>query len=72
MRVLRESSDEEMVASFLQGERSSERFGQVVRDQLAAMVQPEELLTRPDLADPQANTARRDVSGGDAWLWRGS
>lgn len=61
MRVLRESSDEEMVASFLQGELSSERFGQVVRDQLAAMLQPEELLTRPDLADPQANMARRDV-----------
>lgn len=50
-----------MVATFLQGELSSERFGPAVRDQLAAMSQPEALLTRPDLADPQANAARRDV-----------
>jgi hypothetical protein len=61
MRVLRESSEEEMVASFLHGELSSDRFGPAVRDQLAAMVQPEELLTRPDLTDPHANKARRDI-----------
>ncbi len=47
-----------MVATFLQGELSSERFGPAVRDQLAAMAQPDELLTRPDLADPQASKAR--------------
>jgi hypothetical protein len=61
MRVLRQSSEDEMVASFLQGELSSERFGPAVRHQLAAMAQPEELLTRADLVDPQANRARRDV-----------
>jgi hypothetical protein len=61
MRVLRESSDEEMVAIFLQGELSSERFGPAIRDQLAVMAQPEALLTRPDLADQHANEARRDV-----------
>jgi hypothetical protein len=59
--VLRESSEDEMVASFLQGELSSERFGPAVRHQLAVMGEPAELLTRPDLADPQANQARRDV-----------
>jgi hypothetical protein len=59
--VLRESSEEEMVATFLQVELSSERFGPAVREQLATMAQSEELLTRPDLADPRANKARRDV-----------
>jgi hypothetical protein len=59
--VLAESSEDEMVACFLQGELSSERFGPAVRHQLAVMGEPEELLTRPDLTDPQANQARRDV-----------
>jgi hypothetical protein len=32
MRVLREGSEEEMVATFLQGELSSERFGAATTD----------------------------------------
>jgi hypothetical protein len=63
MRVVRESSDEEMVASFLQGEISSERFGAAIRDQLTAVGQSEELVTQPDLADPRANKARANVLG---------
>ena len=59
MRVLRESNVDEMVACFLQGELSSERFGQGIRDALLACGQPETLLTRPDLADQHANQARR-------------
>ncbi len=61
MRVLSETSEEEMVASFLRGELSSERFGSAIRDQLTAIGQTEELLTRPDLADPRANAARANV-----------
>jgi hypothetical protein len=61
MRVLAESSEEEMVASFLRGELSSDRFGPAIRDQLTAMGEPEELLTRPDLADPRGNEARAHV-----------
>jgi hypothetical protein len=61
VRVLAESSEDEMVASFLHGELSSERFGPAVRHQLAVMGEPEELLTRPDLTDPQANRARHNV-----------
>ncbi|MGH2861385.1 MAG: hypothetical protein ACRDLT_07745 [Solirubrobacteraceae bacterium] len=46
MRVLRESSEEEMVACFLQAELLSERFAAAIREQLAVMDLPEELLGR--------------------------
>lgn len=61
MRVLRESSDAEMVAVFLRGELSSERFGRAVRDALLSLDQPEGLLTDPDLDDERANRARAAV-----------
>jgi hypothetical protein len=61
MRVLGESSEEEMIATFLRGELSSERFGPALRDQLTTMGELEELLTRPDLTDPRANQARASV-----------
>jgi len=50
-----------MIASFLEGELRSERFGPAIRDQLTAIGESDELLTRPDLTDPRANAARRDV-----------
>ncbi len=50
-----------MVASFLSGELSSERFGAAILDQLTAIGAPRELLTRPDLADPRENEARANV-----------
>ncbi|MGH9304824.1 MAG: hypothetical protein ACRDZ5_10490 [Acidimicrobiales bacterium] len=50
-----------MVTCFLQGELSSERFGAAICEQLAAMNQPDELLTEPDLTDREANKARREV-----------
>ena len=59
MRVLRESTAEEMVACFLHGELNSERFGQGIRDALRVCGQPETLLTRPDVADQHTNQARR-------------
>jgi hypothetical protein len=61
MRILRESSEDEMIACFLKGELSSERFGTAIRDALAADRQPEELLTLPNLADRQAHDARRSL-----------
>jgi hypothetical protein len=61
MHVLRESSEDEMVACFLQGEMSSRRFGPAIRAELAVSDQPEELLSSPDLADQQANQARRGI-----------
>ena len=61
MRILRESDEAEMVAIFLQGELSSERFGAAVRDALLALGEPERLLTNPDLHDEHANQARGAV-----------
>lgn len=59
MQVLGMSSEDEMVACFLRGELSSQRFGQNLRSHLAVAGQAEQLLTRPDLSDAGANLARR-------------
>ena len=59
MLVLRQSNDDEMVACFLHGELTSERFGQGIRDALLASGIPATLLTEVDLNDDQANQARR-------------
>jgi len=48
-----------MVACFLLGELTSARFGADLRRALAAAGQADLLLTRADLADPDANRARR-------------
>ena len=61
MRIVRDSTDAEMVAVFLSGELSSERFGSVIRDALLACGQSERLLAEPDLNNEQANQARRAV-----------
>ncbi|WP_234377152.1 hypothetical protein [Streptomyces sp. TP-A0356] len=59
VQVLGMSSEDEMVACFLSGELSSQRFGQNLRSHLAAAGQAEQLLTHPDLSDAGANFARR-------------
>lgn len=48
-----------MVACFLRGELSSQRFGEDIRSRLVACGQAEQLLTHPDLSDAEANAARR-------------
>lgn len=63
VRVLRTSDDDEMVACFLAGELSSERFGAGVREQLAQVGASQELLTRPDLRDVGDNELRRAMLG---------
>lgn len=59
--MLREIREVEMVAGFLLGELSSERFGPTIRDRLMAMGESDELLTRPDFSEPRANEARARV-----------
>lgn len=59
MRVRGVSSEDEMVACFLRGELSSQRFGGDIRSRLEACGQAEQLLTYPDLSDAKANAARR-------------
>lgn len=59
MRLLCESSEEEMVAVFLRGELTSDRFGAAIRALLDASGRTDELLTSPNLLDEDANNARR-------------
>ncbi|MFF4361238.1 hypothetical protein [Streptomyces sp. NPDC001604] len=59
VQVLGMSSEDEMVACFLSGELSSQRFGNNLRSHLAAAGQADQLLTHPDLSDAGANFARR-------------
>jgi hypothetical protein len=63
VRVLDKSSEEEMVACFLLGELTSERFGARIRAALAATGLSEQLLTEPDLRDDVANEARSRLLG---------
>ncbi len=63
VRVLRDSSDGEMVASFLLGELTSERFGDDVRQALATAGLSDRLLIEADLNDPAANRIRADLLG---------
>jgi hypothetical protein len=63
MRVVADSSEDEMVACFLLGELTSDRFGAVVRDALRAAGLSERLLTDADLGDDKANRARRELLG---------
>ena len=50
-----------MIACFLAGELSSERFGAAIRAQLAATGHTEQLLMHPDLSDDHGNRARRAI-----------
>jgi hypothetical protein len=63
VRVIAESSADEMVATFLLGELTSERFGPSIRVELTAAGLSDQLLIAADLADEKANRARRDLLG---------
>lgn len=61
MRIVRESSEDEMIACFLQGELTSDRFGADLRAALGAAGLSERLLTDADLGDEGENRARRGL-----------
>jgi hypothetical protein len=61
VRIIGDSSEDEMVACFLLGELTSRRFGAGIRRALAAAGESEHLLTDADPADPDANRARRNL-----------
>lgn len=61
MRVLHESSADEMIACFLRGELTSRRFGPGLHAALTAAGLSERLLTDADLSDENQNRARRDL-----------
>lgn len=57
--MVRDSSEDEMIALFLSGEQTSERFGEGIRAALGAAGQAETLITAADLGDAEQNRARR-------------
>jgi hypothetical protein len=59
VRVIGDSSEDEMVACFLLGEMTSSRFGAEIRRALAELGRSEHLLTDADLADPAGSHTRR-------------
>jgi hypothetical protein len=61
VRVVSDSSEDEMIAMFLLGELSSERFGEGIRTALDAAGQKETLITAADLSDADQNRARRTI-----------
>ena len=61
MRVVRDSSEDEMIALFLLGELTSERFGEGIWTALMAAGQTETLITAADLGDAVQNRARRAI-----------
>ncbi len=72
MRVIAESSEDEMVACFLLGELTSDRFGAGVRRALRSADLSERLLTDADLTDEAADRARRELLGATRGYGRSS
>lgn len=63
MKVLRESSEEEMLLAFLRGELTSERFSDDLRAALEASHAAPSLITDGDLGNAAENALRREVMG---------
>lgn len=61
MRILGESSEDEMIACFLQGELTSHRFGPGLHAALNAADLPTRLVTDADLGNEDENRARREL-----------
>lgn len=61
VEIVRASSADEMVACYLAGEITSERFGDAIRAELAARGLNDDVVTAPDIADTPENRARDAV-----------
>src|SRR5213593_4329692 len=71
MRIIRGSSEAEVVAAFLRGELDSPRYGERIRELLPAAGLDESALLAPELEDAEANTLRaRVLEEHRAWLRR--
>lgn len=58
MRILRESSEAEVLATFLRAELDSSRYGDTVRALLDQAGEDESLLREPRITDPRENAVR--------------
>src|SRR4029453_9493254 len=71
MRIIRVSSEAEVVAAFLRGELDSPRYGERIRELLPAAGLDESALLAPELEDAEANARRaRVLEEHRAWLRR--
>jgi len=61
MRTLSPSSNEEMIAVFLQGELDSPRFGDVIETALHSRGLSRSLIERPNLSDEAENAQRSSI-----------
>src|SRR5215469_15570708 len=61
MRLLRPASEDDMVATFLAAEVTSERYGPQITQILARLGQPRDVVEHPDTGDAAANATRRQV-----------
>ena len=73
VRVIQESSEDEMVAVFLRGELLSSRFGETVRNALKVAGAEEDIVLKADLGNERENLVRREVldiaRGFGRWEW---
>jgi hypothetical protein len=61
MRILHRVTEDAVIATYLQGELDSQRFGPDLSRHLAKTGKPREILTHPNLADQRENRLRRDL-----------
>jgi hypothetical protein len=61
MRLLAPASEDDMVATFLVAEITSDQYGTQIGQILAGLGQPRSTVERPDTSDQAANAVRRQV-----------
>jgi hypothetical protein len=71
MRILRDSSEAEVVATFLRGELGSPRYGETLRTLLREAGEDEHVLVEPDIGDPREDSLREALlEAYRSWLSR--
>ena len=63
MKILRESSENEMILEFLKAESISERFSQKLKAAMGKLGLDEEIITKADLQDERQNAQRKKLLG---------
>jgi hypothetical protein len=71
MRIVRDSSEAEVVATFLRGELGSPRYGEILRTLLREAGEDERVLKEPEIGDPLEDSLRAALlEGYRSWLSR--
>jgi hypothetical protein len=71
MRIVRDSSGGEVVATFLRGELGSPRYGETLRTLLREAGEDDRVLHEPDIGDPREDSLREELlESYRSWLSR--